>query len=66
MKTTLLALILTSVRASKLDFSLGTGIYMLPSNINLSIGKMVRYNNKILISNSDMKIDSKKDTIKAP
>ena len=66
MKAILLALILTSLRASKFDCSLGTGIYMLPSNINLSIGKTVRYNNKTLISNSDMKIDSKKDTIKAP
>ena len=26
---------------SKVDFSVGTGIYMLPSNLNLSIGKTV-------------------------
>ena len=25
---------------SKVDFSVGTGIYMLPSNLNLNIGKM--------------------------
>ena len=34
---------------------------MLPSNLNLNIGKMAGYNNKILISNTDMKIGSNKD-----
>ena len=28
---------------SKVDFSIGTGIYILPSNLNLFIGKTVRY-----------------------
>ena len=46
---------------SKVDFSLGIGIYMLPSNLNLSIGKTKGYNNKILVSNTDMKIDSNRD-----
>ena len=32
---------------SKVDFSVGTGIYMLPSDLNLSIGKMKGYNSKI-------------------
>ena len=40
----------------KLDFSVGTGIYMLPSVPNLNIGKTKGCNNKILVSNTDMKI----------
>ena len=46
---------------SKVDFSLVIGIYMLPSDLNLNIGKMKGYNNKILVSNTDMKIGSNKD-----
>ena len=46
---------------SKVDFSAGTGIYMLPSNLNLSIGNIKGYNKKILVSNTDMKIGSNKD-----
>ena len=46
---------------SKVDFSVGTGIYMLPSNLNLSIGKKKGYNNKILLSNTDMKIGSNRN-----
>ena len=46
---------------SKADFSVGTGIYMLPSDLNLSMGKTKGYKNKILVSNTDMKIDSNKD-----
>ena len=46
---------------SKVDFSVGTGIYMLPSNLNLNIGKKKGYNNKILVSNTGIKIDSNKD-----
>ena len=40
---------------SNVDFSIGTGIYLLPSNLNLNIGKASGYNNKTLISNTDMK-----------
>ena len=40
---------------SKVDFSVGTGTYMLPSDLNLSIGKTKGYNKKILVSNTDMK-----------
>ena len=43
---------------SKVHFSIGTGIYMLPSNLNLSIGSVKGYNNKILISSAGMKIGS--------
>ena len=47
---------------SKVDFSIGTDIYMLPSNLNLSIEKTPLYNNKILISNTDMKTRSHRNT----
>ena len=45
----------------KADFSVGAGIYMLPSDLNLSVGKTNGYNKKILVSNTDMKIDSNRD-----
>ena len=41
---------------SKVDFSVGIGIYMLPSNLNLKISSTKGYNNKILISSAGMKI----------
>ena len=40
---------------SKANFSVGTDIYMLPSNIDLNVRKTAGYNNKILISNRNMK-----------
>ena len=46
---------------SKVDFPVGRGIYMLPSDLNLSIGKTKGNNSKILMSNTDMKIRSNKD-----
>ena len=46
---------------SKVGFSVGMGIYMLPSYLNLNIGKTKGYNNKILVSNTDMKIGSNRD-----
>ena len=46
---------------SKVAFSVGTGIYMLPSNLNLKIGKKKRHNNKILVGNTNMKIGSNRD-----
>ena len=45
----------------EVDFSVGIGIYMLPSNLNLAIGKKEGYNNEILVSNTDMKIGSNRD-----
>ena len=45
----------------KVDFSVGIGIYMLPSDLNLNIGKTKGYNNRILVSNADMKIGSNRD-----
>ena len=46
---------------SKVDFSVGIDIYMLPGNLSLNIGKTKGYNHKILVSNTDMKIGSKRD-----
>ena len=34
---------------------------MLPNHLNLNIGKKRGYNNKILVSNTDMKIGSNRD-----
>ena len=46
---------------SKVDFSVGTDIYMLSSNLNLNIGKTKEYNDKILVSTTNMKIGSNRD-----
>ena len=46
---------------SKADFSVGIGIYMIPSNLNLNIGQTEGYNNKILVSHIDMKISSNRN-----
>ena len=42
-------------------FSVGIGIHMLPSNLNLSIRKTKGHNNKFLVSNTDMKTGSNRD-----
>ena len=41
---------------SKVDYVIGEFIYMLPSDMNLRIGKVKDYNNKILISSPRFKI----------
>ena len=41
---------------SKVDYVIGEFIYMLPSDMNLRIGNVRNYNNKILISSSIFKI----------
>ena len=41
---------------SKVDFSVGGGVYMLPSNMNLNINKTQGFNNNILISESSYKL----------
>ena len=46
---------------SKVDFSVGIGTYMLPSNLNLNIGKKKGYNHKILVSSTGIKVGSNKD-----
>ena len=39
-----------------LDYVIGEFIYMLPNDMNLRIGKVKNYNNKILISSPSLKI----------
>ena len=46
---------------SKVNFSVAMGIHMRRSNLNLSIGKTTRHNNKNLLSNTHMKIGSNRD-----
>ena len=41
---------------SKVDYSIGEFIYMLPSDMNLQIGNIRNYNNKILISSPSFNI----------
>ena len=41
---------------SKVDYVIGEFTYMLPSNMNLHIGKVKNYDNKILISSPSFKI----------
>ena len=41
---------------SKVDYAIGEFIYMLPSDMNLRIGNVRNYNNKILISSTGFKI----------
>ena len=41
---------------SKVDYVIGEFVYMLPSDMNLRIGKVRNYNNKILISSPSFKI----------
>ena len=41
---------------SKVDYVIGEFIYMLPSDMNLRIGRVKNYNNKILISSPSFKI----------
>ena len=43
---------------------MGIGIHMLPSNLNLNIGKMKGNNNEILVNNTGMKTGSNRDTNK--
>ena len=37
------------------------GIYIIRSNLSLNTGRTKGYNNKILVSNTDMKIGSNRD-----
>lgn len=47
--------------SSKVDYSVGQGIYMLPSDMNLNIKSGVSgYNNKILISNENLSLGRNK------
>ena len=41
---------------SKVDYVISEYVYMLPSDMNLQIGKVRNYNNKILVSSPSFKI----------
>ena len=41
---------------SKVDYAIGEFVYMLPSDMNLRVGNVRNYNNKILISSPSFKI----------
>ena len=42
--------------SSKVDFNVGEGVYMLPSNMVLAMGNRTGFNNKILVSEHGFKI----------
>ena len=44
-----------------MEFSIGTGIYILLSNLNLNIRKTAGHKNEILIGNIDMKINTNRN-----
>ena len=46
---------------SNVDFSISTGIYLVPNNLNLNIGNPAGYNNTILVSNTGTKFTSVKN-----
>ena len=49
-----------SYASSKVDYSMGENIYMLPSDMNLNIrSETVEYNNKILISDGKFSLGKK-------
>ena len=55
-----------SYASSKVDYSIGENIYMLPSNMNLKIrSETVGYNNKILVSDGKFSL-GKNDKVNAP
>ena len=41
---------------SKVDFAVGGGLYMLPSDLRLQMGTIINYNNEILIAREDQNI----------
>ena len=46
-----------SYTSSKVDYSIGENLYMLPSDMNLKIrSRTVGYNNKILVSNGNFSL----------
>ena len=46
---------------SKVEFSVGIGIHMLQSDLNLNIGRTKGYDNKILVRNTGMKVGPNRD-----
>ena len=51
-----------SYASSKVDYSVGQNIYMLPSDMNLKIrSETARYNNKILVSDGKFNLEKKNE-----
>lgn len=46
---------------SKVDFAFGCGLYMAPSDMNLRVGKIVGYNNEIIIATENQKLGINSD-----
>ena len=46
---------------SKLDFVLGEGLYMIPSEMELKIGRIGNYNNEIIVATSSMSLGANKE-----
>ena len=56
-----------SYASSKVDYSVGRGIYMLPSDMNLKIKTgTVRYNNKILVSHEKFSLGKNDEVNETP
>ena len=51
--------------SSKVDFNVAEGVYMLPSDMNLRVGNIENFNNKILVSKSGYRI-GKNEEINQP
>jgi hypothetical protein len=51
---------------SKVDFAVGGGLYMLPSDLRLQIGTIVNYNNEILVAGDDRKLGQNEDVNSKP
>jgi hypothetical protein len=44
---------------SRIDYVVAVGLYMISSDLVLKVGKLVGYNNNIVVATSEMKISQK-------
>jgi len=53
---------------SRIDYVISVGLYMIPSDLVLKVGKLVGYNNNIVVATSEMKIGKNEqvNTIQVP
>ncbi len=53
---------------SRIDYVIAVGLYMIPSDLVLKVGKLVGYNNNIVVATSEMKIGKNEqvNTIQVP
>jgi hypothetical protein len=53
---------------SRIDYVVAVGLYMIPSDLVLKVGKLVGYNNNIVVATSEMKIGQNEqvNTIQVP